>query len=615
MGMPKGYKRGPIPPKWERPARDIAHVNYDRITGSLPPMLTRKAVAAGAYDADALTISATVATSTPVLRRDAKGVFAEILDPAGLRMPSDSLPFVDSHNLATARAAIGITRNFRLEGETVVADLRFSLADDVTPIRQRVEDGTLSSFSVGYRVFQWTESVVDGVRTRTATDWTIHEVSLVAIPADPKAQLKRNSNMETTEEITIAPEAEQQQIRSLAELAGLTRGWAEDQIDAGASLESARAAALEEMRSRQQQTPRIRVVASHDDPQQVRARQEDALMFRAVGGDLPDASRPFAEIGFRQLAVDSLARAGVSTRGLSSDEIFQRAAQHTTSDFALTVSNVAGRIAQERYRAAASALMPLVRTRNLPNFKPSSTVRLGEIGTLKEISESGEITHVTHGETGESYQLSTYAGALNLSRRLLIDDDLNLFGDTTAALADAAAVTVADKLAATLVGGTALKLSDGKAVFHASRGNLPGTGEELAVDTLDDARKALRPLKGVDGQTIVGATPKFLVVGPDLETEAETILTQIQATAIADVNPFGGKLSLLVEPRLEGRKWFVFADPARLPTLVLAYLSSAPGPQIQRTEGWDVLGMRFRVVLDFGTAWTDWRGAYLNPGA
>ena len=59
----------------------------------------------------------------------------------------------------------------------------------------------------------------------------------------------------------------------------------------------------------------------------------------------------------------------------------------------------------------------------------------------------------------------------------------------------------------------------------------------------------------------------------------------------------------------------IFADPATAPVLEYAYLSSAQGPQMASREGWDVLGMEFRVVLDFGAGVLDHRGAYLNPGA
>ena len=81
------------------------------------------------------------------------------------------------------------------------------------------------------------------------------------------------------------------------------------------------------------------------------------------------------------------------------------------------------------------------------------------------------------------------------------------------------------------------------------------------------------------------------------------------------MNPFGGKLTLLVEPRLPAGTWYVFADPARLAAMQYAYLSSAQGVQIQRTEAWDTLGMKFRAFLDFGAGWLDWRGAHQIPGA
>jgi hypothetical protein len=101
-------------------------------------------------------------------------------------------------------------------------------------------------------------------------------------------------------------------------------------------------------------------------------------------------------------------------------------------------------------------------------------------------------------------------------------------------------------------------------------------------------------------------TPRYLVVGPQLETAAEKLLA---------VNVFAGKLQLMVEPRIPGGQWYVFAAPTEVPVLLLGHLASAPGPQISSRDGWEVLGREFRVVLDFGIAATDFRGAYRNAGA
>jgi len=119
----------------------------------------------------------------------------------------------------------------------------------------------------------------------------------------------------------------------------------------------------------------------------------------------------------------------------------------------------------------------------------------------------------------------------------------------------------------------------------------------------------------MDGKTIVGAAPRFMIVGPEIETLAEQILAETYPTKSDEVNVAASKMTLLVEPRLEGDAVYIFADPARLAAMQYAYLSSAQGVQIQRTEAWDTLGMKFRAFLDFGAGWLDWRGAYLHEGS
>ena len=213
-------------------------------------------------------------------------------------------------------------------------------------------------------------------------------------------------------------------------------------------------------------------------------------------------------------------------------------------------------------------------------------------------------------------KLATYARGLSVSRQLMIDDDLGMLGDMTAAFGEAAAQTEADILVDLITSNP--NLSDGTAVFDASRGNLASSGVALGgagiQDELDAARKAMRTTKGLDGKTLINVTPKYLLVGPDSESDAERLLSSIYPATTTDVNVYASKLTLLVEPRLEGPAWYIFADPSRLAAFQYGYLSSAQGVQIQRSEAWNTLGMKFRAWLDFGAGWLESRAAYLNEG-
>jgi hypothetical protein len=160
--------------------------------------------------------------------------------------------------------------------------------------------------------------------------------------------------------------------------------------------------------------------------------------------------------------------------------------------------------------------------------------------------------------------------------------------------------------------GDGVTLEDGDPLFAISRGNKASSGSAMTVATLGAARQALRDTKGLDGTTPILATPRFLLVGSAKETEAETMLAIISAAQVEDVNPFSGRLTLLVEPRLTGNAWRIFADPAQASVFDIACLNGQTGPMLETRDGWTVLGTEFRAVLDFGCGITAWRGSYLK---
>ena len=107
-------------------------------------------------------------------------------------------------------------------------------------------------------------------------------------------------------------------------------------------------------------------------------------------------------------------------------------------------------------------------------------------------------------------------------------------------------------------------MSDGVALFHASHGNLAASPAAIGEASVSAARLAMRSQTGITGERI-SVTPKYLVVGPEIETEAEKFLATINPTTADDVNPFAGKLTLAVEPRISGDDWYIFAARARRP--------------------------------------------------
>jgi len=596
-------------------------------------LLTRRAnLAPASADRDARTVEVIWSTGAPVRRRDMAGQYSERLSLAPEAVDLTRLQgasVLDAHRQSAVRDVLGSVQSAAVDGQRGTAVIRFSARPEVEPLWQDVLSGILRHVSVGYSVEDWAETTENGARVLTAVRWTPHEISLVPTPADPGAHIRMENNMPDDIRSTVANDngantraTINTEIRSIAHIAGLDQAWIDGQIDAAADADTARHAAFDALASRSAPTirteqVRVEIGESQDDPA-LRARQMGEALYARINPrhQLSDPARRYAYATPVDMAKELLTLRGESTMALSPASLVTRAL-HTTSDFPIILGDTVGRVLRDAYQAAPSGIRRLGRQTTARDFRSVNKIMLGEAPLLEKLNEHGEIKAGTIAEAREAYKIETWAKKIGITRQVLVNDELGAFSDLARRMGQGAAETEARILVALLEAnsGNGPTLSDTKALFHVDHGNRAGTGAVISDATLSAARLALRTQKGIEDRTI-RVTPKNLLVPPALETVAEKWLATIAPATAADVNPFSGSLSLVVEPRLSSAtRWYITADPGEIDGLEFAYLSGNEGPQVESRSGWDVDGVEIRVILDFGAGFIDHRGWFMNAGA
>lgn len=284
----------------------------------------------------------------------------------------------------------------------------------------------------------------------------------------------------------------------------------------------------------------------------------------------------------------------------------------TTPDFPFAIGSAFGKVLLPAYTHARPAYRLLGARRDFQNFRATNLVPPAAFPLPTRVGESGEVRLGAFTDAGETGSLASYASGLIFSRQSLVNDDAAVLG----ALATAAAlrsVDLEDQLFfALLTSGASANgptLRDGAQLFAAARGNLAGTGAAISATTISTARAAMMNATGPDGTKSV-ATPRYLVCPPALLTLAEAEVGKLSPGADPAL-----RMTPISTPNLSGTAWYLFADPAQLPTLAYSYLAGAPGPVVVTSPHWESEGVQFRLTLDFGVTAVDGRGAWKNPGA
>src|SRR5699024_8529907 len=141
-----------------------------------------------------------------------RGDYDEVLshDPDAIDLTRQPLPLIEQHD--HAKLNVGTVENLRIVGRKLRGVVRFGSSARARELWDDVKEGIVRSVSVGYRI---TEHVING-ETLRATRWAPHEVSLVAVPADPDAGLNRSrsNTMSELNDENLTPETRVNKTRS-----------------------------------------------------------------------------------------------------------------------------------------------------------------------------------------------------------------------------------------------------------------------------------------------------------------------------------------------------------------------------------------------------------------
>jgi len=329
-----------------------------------------------------------------------------------------------------------------------------------------------------------------------------------------------------------------------------------------------------------------------------------------------DRARPFMAMTLPELAALSNGNRRPLRSAADKQQVFMD--MHSTSDFPISLGSALNKELQSRYAESVPVYRALARVKNFRDFRPHPVVRPGDFPMLQAIGENGEIKYGTIGEKGETVALMPYAVAVSLSRQVLINDDIGAIADMVADQGRAAARFEEKTFFEMMLGGAN---ADGptltettRQVFNTTDGTKAVTAAAITVASLSVARAAILKRKSVDGNDL-SIMPKILLVGPDKLTEAESVVAPITPDAAGNVNPFAGRLQVVVTPKITGNAWYLLADPADAPNFVYGYLDGAAAPRTRIEEPFGRQGTSISIEHDFGVGAIDFRAGFKNAGA
>lgn len=322
---------------------------------------------------------------------------------------------------------------------------------------------------------------------------------------------------------------------------------------------------------------------------------------------------------------------GGNARGLYGEDLIRKALEYrgdqgfnTQSDFAILLETAVNKIFLGAYAMIPVTWPIWCGRKSVQDFRTSTFYRPGTFGTLDTVGESGEIKHKNIPD-GEKRTLTpgTKGNIIGITRRSLANDDLGAFGNLASGLGMAAAFTVEGDAFGMVTANSGLGVNyDANPLFHASRSNIGPTGA-MSPTTLDGGRATMAKQKDPSSNQFLSMRPKVWLGPVELGGAAKqfnsstTDPTDHKAQGVSNkvLNLFSDIVDSPYLSASSATRHYGLADPSIFPVFAVGFINGQEAPTIETYQSFGFDGVQMKVILDYGTAVLDFRGAVTWAGA
>lgn len=621
-------------------------------------------------DDDSRTVPVTLSSTEPCRRNDPYGKrYTEILshDPQAIDLGREPLPLIEQHDSGSLN--IGVVERISVAGDRLRGILRMGTQERANELWADIKAGIVRNLSIGIEVLKQTPIDEHGVTIITA--WRPLEVSLVSIPMDPNAGIGRSKTLtENAPNTPPTPPADDNVVKMTPSQ------WEDTEINRREQVEQlfrmagggalASDPALDNLRQRCLFDPRFTLERAKDELLALSARpmhqaqplsQEpppsmaqrfaapglqhrslvlpggggprddffdaagDALLLRA-GYKLKDAN-PQAE-GIRHMSCADIARtlfsrAGVSSAGMTPAQLFTRAYPDTpslTSDFPLLLGDMLNKALRAGMETTNVTYRGWTNIRSVADYKTIRVASLGSAPNLPPVVEGADYTNYTPSEEAEEYAISKSGQIFQITREALVNDDISAFTQAPGQMISSALRYKSDIIYAVLSDNPAM--SDTFTLFDSVN-----HANDVGVGALDPTQLgiavALLRKQTATGGGYMNLTPRFLIVSPDDEQNARTLLSGYWnyqaggATALAlgvdGAAPLYPEMVIVVDPRVASPLYYVATSPGEALSVELAVLTgTSEGVSTETEMVFKNDTNSWKVRCEAGAAAADYRG-------